>query len=89
MKTFQATVVVDAEHRGVIQFPADVKPGEYQITMMIGGFAETECVLLDKAALKQPLTFFGHNVGDWPDGFAVRREDIYHDDGRGDIVEKP
>jgi hypothetical protein len=41
-------------------------------------------VLLDPkpAEVRSPLTFSAHDVGPWPEGFTVRREEIYGDDGR-------
>jgi hypothetical protein len=31
---------------------------------------------------KPPLVFAHHELGPWPEGFTVRREEIYGDDGR-------
>ena len=31
---------------------------------------------------RAPLTFAAHDVGPWPEGFSIRREEIYGDDGR-------
>lgn len=37
MRTIEATVEVDEEHRASIQFPADVPPGPYRVVLTIDG----------------------------------------------------
>jgi hypothetical protein len=54
------------------QAPRDVPPGEYQTTIRLPEAGQT------RAPLDLPL----HDCGPWPEGFAVRREEIYDDDGR-------
>lgn len=52
-----------------VQLPEDVAPGPYRLVVVI----ERD---------REPLTFSAHDVGPWPEGFTVRREEIYGDDGR-------
>jgi len=75
MRTIQTTVVVDAEHRATIQLPADIAPGEHPVVVVID---ETET-----PRARRPLEFSAHDLGPWPEGFTVRREEIYDDSGRG------
>jgi hypothetical protein len=74
MKTIQTTAVVDAEHRVTIQLPDDVEPGEHTVTL-----------ILTPASQAAPPPWPGfptHDVGPWPEGLSLRREDMYGDDGR-------
>ena len=76
MRTIQTTVVVDAEHRATIQLPADVAPGEHAVVVVIDEAAVT-------AAISGPWAGFPrHDVGPWPEGLSLGREDLYGDDGR-------
>jgi hypothetical protein len=74
MKTIETTIEVDDQRKATIQLPTDVKPGPYQAVV----------VLADPlpGATRAPLTFSAHDVGPWPEGFTVGREEIYGDDGR-------
>jgi hypothetical protein len=64
--------VLDEQRRATIQLPAQVTPGPHQVVVVID----------EPAASRAPLTFSAHVVGPWPEGFSVRREEIYSDDGR-------
>jgi hypothetical protein len=77
MKTIRTTLVVDAEHRATLQLPAEVPPGAHRVVLVID-----EPTPPDPAA-RGPLTFSAHDVGPWPEGFTLRREDLYDDSGRG------
>jgi hypothetical protein len=72
MKTIQTTIEVDDQRKATIQLPADVAPGSHQVVVVID----------EPAVGRTPLTFSAHDVGPWPDGFTIRREEIYGDDGR-------
>jgi hypothetical protein len=72
MKTIQTTIVVDDEGKATIQLTPDVAPGPHQAVVVID----------EPPVVRSPLTFSAHDVGRWPDGFTVRREEIYGDDGR-------
>ena len=76
MRTIQTTVVVDAEHRATLQLPADITPGEHSVVVVIEEAA---------GSLATPGPWAGfprHDVGPWPEGLSLRREDLYGDDGR-------
>jgi hypothetical protein len=74
MKTIDTMIEVDEQRKATIQLPADVKPGTYRAVLVVEGQAS--------AMARAPLTFSAHDVGPWPQGFTVRREEIYGDDGR-------
>jgi hypothetical protein len=74
MKTIDTTIEVDDQRKATIQLPADVKPGPYQAVVVL--------VEPLPAEARAPLTFAAHDVGPWPEGYTVRREEIYGDDGR-------
>jgi hypothetical protein len=54
------------------QAPREVPPGEYQAPLRVPKAGQA------RAPLDLPL----HDCGPWPEGFSVRREEIYDDDGR-------
>jgi len=72
MKTIETTIVVDESHQATVQLPADVAPGPHRVVMMIEG----------PTTARVTLTFASHDVGLWPEGFRIRREENYGDDGR-------
>ncbi len=74
MKTIETIIEVDDQQKATIQLPADVKPGPYRAVVVI----ERQ----EPAVANVPLAFPAHDVGPWPEGFTVRREEIYGDDGR-------
>jgi hypothetical protein len=67
-------IEVDDQQKAMIHLPDDVKPGPYRAVVVI----ESQ----ERPVARAPLTFSVHDVGPWPDGFTVRREEIYGDDGR-------
>jgi hypothetical protein len=54
------------------QAPREVPPGEYQAPLR----------LPEPKRRREPLDLPLHDCGPWPEGFSVRREEIYDDDGR-------
>ena len=72
MKTIEANIVVDAEHRATLQLPEDVAPGSYRVVVWI------------EESTPAPLTFPAHDVQvNLPEDFRFRREQIHDDSGRG------
>ena len=74
MTTIETTIQVDDEGKATIRLPSDLKAGAYRAVLVIEG--------PERPAARPPLTFSAHEVGPWPEGFTVRREEIYGDDGR-------
>ncbi len=56
-----------------VQVPSDVPPGEHDIVVMV----EEE-----RSETRPPLDLPVHDVGPWPEGLSLRREDMYDDWGR-------
>jgi hypothetical protein len=54
------------------QAPREVPPGEYQAPIR----------LPEPQRQRQRLDLPLHDCGPWPEGFSLRREEIYDDDGR-------
>jgi hypothetical protein len=86
MTTFEATVIVGEDRKLLVQLPEAVKPGRCRIVVIV----EEEA----GGAPEQPLQFSAYpvgpvsddfpviDVGPWPEGVLLRREDMYGDDGR-------
>lgn len=66
----------DGRITGVV--PPDVPPGEHEATI----------TLVPSPVRQKPTKKFRvedlpkHDLGPWPEGLSLRREDIYDDDGR-------
>lgn len=54
------------------QAPRELPPGDYQAPIR----------LPERKARRRRLDLPSHDCGPWPEGFSVRREEIYGDDGR-------
>lgn len=74
MTTIETTILVDHEGKATIRLPSEVKAGAYRAVLVIES--------PERATTRLPLTFSAHDVGPWPEGFTVRREEIHGDDGR-------
>jgi len=74
MVTVETTIEVNEQGKATVQLPAGLAPGPYRAVVVIEspGLAEA----------RDPLTFSAHDVAPWPEGFTVRRGEIYGDDGR-------
>jgi hypothetical protein len=73
MPVVHATIRVDADGTISGKAPRGVPPGEYETPIVVA-----EPKPRPKRRLDLPL----HDSGPWPEGFTVRREEIYDDDGR-------
>ncbi len=74
MKTIETTAVIGADRILQIQLPPDVTPGKHQVAVVIDQPA---------APISRKLDDFPTiDVGPWPDGLSLRREDMYGDGGR-------
>ncbi len=74
MVTVETTIEVDEQGKATVQLPAGLAPGPYRAVVVI------ETRVAEPARAR--LTFSAHDVGPWPEGFTVRRQEIYGDDGR-------
>lgn len=75
MTRIRTRVRVDSDRRISGVAPPDVPPGEHRATIIV-------------PPRKRPRRKFrvdelpSHDLGPWPEGLSLRREDIYDEDGR-------
>jgi hypothetical protein len=74
MKSIETTATVTPDRTLTIRLPVDVTPGEHRIVVVI------DESLID--GRRPPLDLPVHDLGPWPEGLSLRREDLYGDDGR-------
>ena len=75
MRTIETTASVASDGTLTAHVPAEVPPGEHVILVVLAedGMSEEE---------REPLDLPIHDVGPWPEGLSLRREDMYGDFGR-------
>jgi hypothetical protein len=73
MRTIEATGVVNADHTITLKLPEDFPEGDCHV--LVSSDAKTPS-LTDLPPLEML------DIGPWPKGFTVSREQIYGDDGR-------
>jgi hypothetical protein len=76
MRTIETTAVVTPDHTITVQLPEDIPPGECRVVVVVAPEATHPAT---------PLPFSqwpAYDLGPWPEGFTVSREQIYGDDGR-------
>ena len=74
MKTIECVTTVDSGHRLTLQLPEDIAPGEHRIRLTI-----VETALDNQADAPQGMPaapFPTYDLGPWPEGFTVSREQI-------------
>lgn len=78
MNEIRTRVVVGPDHRISGTAPTEVPAGEHEVTITLSKPLPLEQALrpLDPTDLPR------HDLGAWPNGLSVRREEIYGDDGR-------
>ncbi len=76
MRALTATAIVRADHTLMMQVPADIPCGPYQAVVVLD--APSVPATPTPAEWRLPV----HDVGPWPEGVTLRREDSYGDDGR-------
>ena len=74
MPVVHARIRVDADGTISGKAPRGVPPGEYETPI--------EVVQQKPRSKRKRLDLPLHDCGPWPEGFAVRREEIYDDSGR-------
>jgi len=73
MRTIATHVTIPDDGRLSLQLELGITPGEYQVLVVI---EEQQHIP------RRPLDFPIINVGEWRETSALRREDIYGDNGR-------
>ena len=69
---------VGPDHRISGVAPPDVPPGEHEVTISLGRLPAPQ--LPTKKFNIEDLP--KHDLGPWPEGLSLRREDMYDEDGR-------
>jgi len=78
MQDVRTRIRVNADHTITGVAPADVPPGEHEVTI-------TLIPPPSRKPTRRPFTVKdlpSHDLGPWPEGLSLRREDIYDEDGR-------
>ena len=75
MKTIECQLVVDENHRAVLDLPDDVIPGRHRARVTI---EEERRSFRGDPLAGMPVI----SVSSWPEELSLRREDLYGDDGR-------
>lgn len=75
MRTLEVTLTVQPDGTATLALPLDIEPGNHHAVLVIDGpVAKT---------ITQSLTDFPiHDLGPWPLGLSLRREDLYDEWGR-------
>jgi hypothetical protein len=78
MTEIRTRVLVGPDRRISGTVPADVPPGEHEVTIILAPppTRERPDEPFDVDALPT------HDLGPWPEGLSLRREDMYDEDGR-------
>jgi hypothetical protein len=78
MHEVRTRIRVGADHAITGTAPPDVPPGEHEITITVAPAPPRQ-------QPKKPFNLDdlpSHDLGPWPEGLSLRREDMYGDDGR-------
>lgn len=76
MRTIETTAVVTPERTVTVQLPADFPPGPCRVVVIPAPPSAPD------GGESIPLDLPIRDLGPWPEGFTVSREQIYGDDGR-------
>jgi hypothetical protein len=79
MRTIETTAVVTADHTITLQVPADVPVGQCKVVIVVDAIPQPSS---PPPVRPLPFGLTPIDVGPWPEGFTVSREQIYGDDGR-------
>ncbi len=74
MKAIETTAVIGNDRKLSVQLPPDVTPGQHHVVLVIEE--------LLPAATTSLNDFPTIDLGPWPVGLSLSREDMYGDDGR-------
>ncbi len=78
MAEIRTRILVGPDHRISGTAPAAVPPGEHEITIAVVSAPTRQPPGAPFDADGLPV----HDLGPWPEGLSLRREDIYDEDGR-------
>ncbi len=75
MRTINVDLVVTEQGKGFVELPPDIEPGEHKAVLTLESNGRLE-------AQQAELEFLVLDLGPWPEGLSLRREDMYDDWGR-------
>jgi hypothetical protein len=75
MKAVETLGLVTTAKYLYTQVPTELPPGYYRVVLVVEETPQPE-------PERPPLIMPVHDVGPWPEGLSLRREDMYGDDGR-------
>ena len=75
MQTIETVATISEDGTLTIPTRLSLSPGRYQVVIIVDDSDSPP-------AKRPPLQLPVHDSGPWPEGFTVRREDIYGDWGR-------
>ncbi|MBI2298779.1 MAG: hypothetical protein HYU66_07495 [Armatimonadetes bacterium] len=79
MLEIEVVMDVSEDHKGTVDLPEDVGPGLHRVTLRIADQApEPDPRTMPIEAF---LEWMKIDLGPWPEGFTMRREDLYCDRG--------
>jgi hypothetical protein len=78
MTAIRTRIRVDRDHQISGIAPPDVPPGEHEVTINLAP-APTRQLPTGKFNIDDLPK---HDLGPWPEGLSLRREDMYDEDGR-------
>jgi hypothetical protein len=76
MRTIELDAIVTEDGKLTADVPPDVLPGRHRVVITV---IDTSTVPQEQLSR---ITFSAHDIGPWPEGLSLRREDMYGDDGR-------
>lgn len=76
MRTIEATATVSRDRKLMMPVPRDIRPGEHRVVVVID--EQVSEPAQDTRVFDLPV----HDIGPWPSGLSLRREELYGDSGR-------
>jgi hypothetical protein len=76
MRKIETTLMITEQGKGIVTLPSDLEPGQYKVSITIEDQPATT------KQTREPLDIPVLDLGPWPEGVPLRREDMYGDDGR-------
>lgn len=80
MQKIRTRIHVAADHTITGTAPPELPPGEHEVTITISPAPAPARQKAEKPFDVDDLP--SHDLGPWPEGLSLRREDLYGDDGR-------
>ena len=71
IKAIETTATISSDHQVTLAIVDDLLPGQYRVIILI----DESPARVDRPPLDLPV----HDVGPWPEGLSLRREDMYDD----------